>query len=96
MGYTTTSLRYDTKKAKVAKKNCELSLPKQRNLYVNHLREVSEEEGKNIWEWSELINVAKELQLNIGDFHSFIERLNQDGVLLQKGNKRYAFKGTYV
>ena len=43
MGYTTTSLRYETKKAKVAKKNCELSLPKQRNLYVNHLREISEE-----------------------------------------------------
>ena len=96
MGYTTTSMRYETKKVKIAKKNSELSLPKQRNLYVNHLRDVSEEEGKEIWEWSELLKAAKELELNIGDFYAFIERLNQDGVLLQKGNKRYAFKGTYV
>lgn len=48
-----------------------------------------------IWEWGELVAVAKELELNIGDFHNFIERLNSDGVLLQKGTKKYLFQGTY-
>ena len=49
MGYNTTSVRYETKRAKIPKKNSELSLPKQRTLYINHLREVSEEEEKEIW-----------------------------------------------
>jgi hypothetical protein len=42
------------------------------------------------------VKIAKELELNIGDFYAFIERLNQDGILLQKGNKKYAFKDTFV
>ena len=96
MGYTTTALRFEAKKAKLNKRPAELSLPKQRALYISHLRQVTETEGKQIWEWAELVKAAKELELNIGDFYAFIDRLNQDGVLLLKGNKRYAFRGTYV
>jgi hypothetical protein len=42
MGYNINSLKYETKKAKLVKKNCELSLPKQRALYINTLREHAE------------------------------------------------------
>lgn len=59
MGYTTTSHRYETKKVKIVKKASELSLPKQRALYINQLREMSESESKEIWEWSELVKMAK-------------------------------------
>jgi len=38
MGFTTTSLRFEGKKAKLNKRPGELSLPKQRTLYINHLR----------------------------------------------------------
>jgi carbohydrate-binding DOMON domain-containing protein len=39
MGYNINSLKYEVKKAKVFKKNSELSLPKQRALYVSAMRE---------------------------------------------------------
>lgn len=54
------------------------------------------EKDSNIWEWSELVKLAKELELNISDFYAFVERLNQDGILLQKGNKKYAFEDSFV
>jgi hypothetical protein len=96
MGYNINSLKYEVKKAKVYKKNSELSMPKQRNLFISQMREKMEEKDSNIWEWSELVKLAKELELNIGDFYAFVERLNQDGILLQKGNKKYAFQDTFV
>lgn len=71
-------------------------MPKQRSLFISTLTEMQQHRGSSIWEWGELIRVAKDLELNIGDFHSFIERLNSDGVLLQKGTKRYSFEGTYL
>lgn len=39
MGFNVNSLKYETKKAKIVKRNCELSLPKQRALFVTTLRE---------------------------------------------------------
>ena len=84
------------KRGKGNKKTGELSLPKQRNIFISTLTELQSERVGKIWEWSELIKVAKDLELNVGDFHAFIDRLNQDGVLLQKGNKRYSFEGTFL
>lgn len=71
-------------------------MPKQRSLFISTLNEMQQHRDNTIWEWGELIKVAKDLELNIGDFHNFIERLNSDGVLLQKGTKKYAFQGTYL
>jgi hypothetical protein len=52
MGYNINSLKYEVKKAKIYKKNSELSLPKQRNLFIENMREKMNEKGSNIWEWS--------------------------------------------
>jgi len=41
MGYNTNAMKYETKKGKVFKKNSELSLPKQRALYISTLRDKS-------------------------------------------------------
>jgi hypothetical protein len=43
-----------------------------------------------------LVKLAKELELNVGDFYNFIERLNQDAVLIQKGQKKYEFQSSFV
>lgn len=80
----------------MGKKNGELSLPKQKNLFISTLNQMQGDRLGNIWEWSELVKVAKDLDLNVGDFHNFVERLNNEGVLLQKGSKRYSFQGQYV
>lgn len=72
MGYNINSLKQGAKNIKVSKKNNELSLPKQRQLFVNTLRDMQEEREGRVWEWSELVQVARELQLSIGDFHNFI------------------------
>lgn len=96
MGYNINALKEETKKVKIVKKTGELSLPKQRNLFIQSLKDQSEEKECNIWDWSELVKLAKNLELNVGDFYHFIERLNQDGILLQKGTKKYEFQDSFV
>ena len=80
----------------VSKKNGDLSQPKQRKLFVEALNDLQADRMGNLWEWRQLVTVAKDLGLNVGDFHSFIERLNNEGVLLQKGSKRYSFEGNFL
>lgn len=41
MGYNVNAIKYEGKKAKLSKKTGELSLPKQRNLFINSLKEMS-------------------------------------------------------
>ncbi len=96
MGYNVNSLKYEVKRAKVFKKNSELSLPKQRALFINSMREQGDQRDSNIWDWNELVSLSKELELNISDFYAFIDRLNQEGTLLQKGSRRYAFKDSFA
>lgn len=43
MGYNVNSFKYEVKKAKIYKKNSELSLPKQRNLFIETLREKAQD-----------------------------------------------------
>lgn len=59
MGYNINSLKYEVKKAKVYKKNSELSLPKQRTLFIETLREKAGSKESNLWEWTELVSIAK-------------------------------------
>jgi hypothetical protein len=49
MGYNINSLKYEVKKAKVYKKNSELSLPKQRKLFIETMRDKMSERASNIW-----------------------------------------------
>jgi len=60
------------------------------------LSEQSETKDSNIWEWGELVKLAKDLELNVGDFYNFVERLNQDAVLIQKGQKKYEFQSSFL
>jgi len=34
--------------------------------------------------------------LNVGDFYNFIERLNLESVLIQKGQKKYEFQSSFL
>ena len=61
MGYNINALRQETKKVKLNKKNGELSLPKQRQLFVNTLNEMQQYRDGRAWEWGELLKVAKDL-----------------------------------
>jgi len=49
MGYNVNSFKYEVKRAKVYKKNSELSLPKQRILFIETLRERAEEKETSLW-----------------------------------------------
>jgi hypothetical protein len=49
MGYNINSLKEETKKVKLVKKPGELSLPKQKNFFIQALSEQSEAKKSNIW-----------------------------------------------
>jgi hypothetical protein len=72
MGYNINTLKTEGKKVKMAKRNGDLSLPKQRDLFISTLNEMQQNRSTPVWEWGELIKVAKDLELNIGDFHHFV------------------------
>ena len=61
MGYNINALKQEGKKLKLAKKNGELSLPKQRTLFVQTLNEMQQNRIGSLWEWGELLRVAKDL-----------------------------------
>lgn len=43
------------------KKNGQLSMPKQRSLFISTLNEMQQHRDSSIWEWGQLIRVAKDL-----------------------------------
>lgn len=51
MGYNINALKHEGKKIKMTKKAGELSLPKQRNLFVSTLKEMQEHRESSLWEW---------------------------------------------
>lgn len=51
MGYNINALKQDVKKTLISKNNGELSLPKQRKLFIAALKANSEDKGSNVWEW---------------------------------------------
>jgi hypothetical protein len=46
---------------KIVKKNGELSMPKQRDLFITTLNEIQSQRDNIMWEWGELVKVAKDL-----------------------------------
>jgi hypothetical protein len=61
--------------------------------FMKALRSEVRREDKTVFSVQELYRVARSQSLQIDDFDSFIDNLNQQGLLLNKGRKNYQVVG---
>uniref|UniRef100_A0A8B9PKA5 DNA helicase MCM8 n=1 Tax=Apteryx owenii TaxID=8824 RepID=A0A8B9PKA5_APTOW len=61
----------------------------QAKRFVSALNNIAERTYNNLFELQQLRQIAKELQIRVSDFESFIGSLNDQGYLLKKGSRVY-------
>ncbi|XP_068042554.1 DNA helicase MCM8 [Anomalospiza imberbis] len=61
----------------------------QAKRFVSALSSVAERTYSNLFDLQQLRHIARELQLRVSDFESFIGSLNDQGYLLKKGSRIY-------
>ncbi|XP_041333061.1 DNA helicase MCM8 [Pyrgilauda ruficollis] len=61
----------------------------QAKRFVSALSSVAERTYNNLFDLQQLRHIARELQLRVSDFESFIGSLNDQGYLLKKGSRVY-------
>ena len=66
-----------------------LSIPKQTKFFVERLRSEAENKGDKRFDQQELIRLGKDINLQVGDFKMFLEKLNAQNILLLKPNKQF-------
>lgn len=66
-----------------------LSIPKQTKFFVERLRSEAENRGDKRFDQQELVRIGKEINLQVGDFKVFLEKLNAQNILLVKPNKQF-------
>jgi len=66
-----------------------LSIPKQTKFYVDRLRGESQSKGSTIFDYQELVRIGKEINLQVGDFRTLVDKLNSQGVLIMKQGRSY-------
>ena len=66
-----------------------LSGPKQTKIFIEKLKEMANSKGDSIFTFHELVNVSRSLNMQVGDFRHYIDKLNAQNHLLLKSNKIY-------
>lgn len=66
-----------------------LSLPKQTKAFIEVLNSEAEMKPDRNFTMTELRQIAKGMNMRVGEFHDYIERLNHEGYLLKKGGNLY-------
>nr|XP_033794155.1 DNA helicase MCM8 isoform X1 [Geotrypetes seraphini] len=61
----------------------------QAKRFVSALNSIVERTYNNLFEFQELRQIAKEMQIKVADFESFVGSLNDQGYLLKKGSRVY-------
>ncbi|NXI99513.1 MCM8 helicase, partial [Psophia crepitans] len=61
----------------------------QAKRFVSALSSIAERTYNNLFDLQQLRHIAKELQIRVSDFESFIGSLNDQGYLLKKGSRVY-------
>ena len=66
-----------------------LSGPKQTKIFIAKLKERSEEKGDKIFTFHDLVNISRSLNMQVGDFRHYVDKLNAQNYLIMKGSKVY-------
>ena len=70
----------------------EQSLPKQTKAFVERLHELREQRDEPIWDFKELMQIGREMELSVGDVDLFIDRLNESNMLILRPGRRFELK----
>ncbi|KAM9315778.1 DNA helicase MCM8 [Gastrophryne carolinensis] len=66
-----------------------MSSRSQAKKFVSALNTIAEQTYNNLFEYQQLRQIAKELQIQVSDFEGFVGSLNDQGYLLKKGPRVY-------
>lgn len=66
-----------------------LSLPKQVKVFIEVLNDECRYKPDRIFTMGQLREIAKSMRMRVGEFYTFIEKLNLDGHFLKKGGDTY-------
>ncbi|KAL4465193.1 hypothetical protein ABPG74_001907 [Tetrahymena malaccensis] len=66
-----------------------LSVMKQTKVFLERLQQEASIKGSYQFSYNELTTIAKSINMNVGDFSEFIQKLNNQSMLIFKGNKNY-------
>ena len=64
-------------------------MPKQTKLFMDKLREEASLRNGYLFEYQELLKIAKSMNMQVGDFSEYIDRLNHQNYLILKSSKLY-------
>ncbi len=70
-----------------------LSIPKQTKIYIAKLKDMAQARNTRTFEYTEMLGYAKDLNLQVGDFRQFVDKLNAQNHLLMKSSKVYELCG---
>lgn len=66
-----------------------MSIGKQTKFYVERLKVESQMRGSPIFDYQDLVRIGKEINLQVGDFRTLIDKLNSQGILIMKSGRQY-------
>ena len=66
-----------------------MSIPKQTKFFVEKLRAEAEAKGEKRFDQQELVRIGKEMNLQVGDFKMFLEKLNAQNIIIMKPQKQF-------
>eukprot|EP01017_Pseudomicrothorax_dubius_P036709 TRINITY_DN5282_c0_g2_i1.p1 TRINITY_DN5282_c0_g2~~TRINITY_DN5282_c0_g2_i1.p1 ORF type:complete len:269 (+),score=65.77 TRINITY_DN5282_c0_g2_i1:65-871(+) len=68
-----------------------LSVPKQTKIFIEKLHEEADSTGNTSlqFEFNDLMRIAKSMNMQVGDFSEFMERMNNQNVFLHRGGRLY-------
>ena len=72
-----------------------LSVPKQTKIFIEVLNDEARNKNPKTFTMTELKEIAKSMKLKVGEFYSFIEKLNFECLLIQRSTDTYALLGEY-
>ena len=58
-------------------------------MFVERLREVQSLSGESIFEYQNMVDIGKQMNLQVGDFRIFVDKLNANGILLKKNARTF-------
>lgn len=71
-----------------------LSLPKQTKVFLSRLDSALEAKETNVFDYAELIAIGRSINMNVGDFFVYLEKLNDQGYLLKAGPKQWKYSSS--
>lgn len=66
-----------------------LSIPKQTKFFTDRLKAESDQNQSRLFDYTDLVRIGKEMNIQVGDFKNFIEKLNTNNIIIHKGLKQY-------